>query len=180
MKHRCLPRTCLLLGSKTEVLLTHGDSVATVPEGFRVVCRSGDIVAGLECADRKLYGVQFHPEVDLSPDGTAMLKNFLYDVCGLSGTYSMGCRQELAIEMIQKTVGDKKVLVLVSGGVDSSVCAALLHRAIGPERIIALHIDHGFMRHEESSGVVDALQAIGLPIKVLRAETEFAQVRHHT
>lgn len=160
------------------MLLTHGDSVAAVPDGFRIVSCSGEIVAGLECASRNFYGVQFHPEVDLSPDGVAMFKNFLFGICKLSGSYSMGCRQELAIKMIQETVGEKQVLVLVSGGVDSSVCAALLHRALGPERIIALHIDHGFMRHEESTGVVNALEQLGLPIHVLHGESEFAQVSH--
>jgi GMP synthase (glutamine-hydrolysing) len=132
------------LGTSTEVLLTHGDSVNTLPAGFRVVATSGELIAAIENADKKLYGVQFHPEVDLSVDGTAMLRNFLFGVCGLTGSYSAACRQDLAIEYIRETVGPtKKVLCLVSGGVDSSVCAALLHRAIGSDRLFCLHIDHG-------------------------------------
>jgi len=157
------------------VLLTHGDSVDKVPDGFRVVARSGEIVAGIECAEKQLYGVQFHPEVDLSVDGTAMLKNFLYGVCGLHGLYSKACREELAIAYIRQEVGPtKKVLCLVSGGVDSSVCAALLCKALGPERLICLHIDHGFMRHEESETVVGALAALGVPIDKLDASATFA------
>ena len=164
------------LGASTEVLLTHGDSVDKVPDGFRVIATSGEIVAGIDCAAKKLYGVQFHPEVDLSVDGMAMLKNFLYGVCGLHGLYSKACREELAITYINQEVGPtKKVLCLVSGGVDSSVCAALLHKAIGPERLICLHIDHGFMRHEESDTVVKALSALGVPIERLDASETFAK-----
>ena len=163
------------LGSTSTVLLTHGDSVDKVPEGFTVMARSGELVAGIECAERRLYGVQFHPEVDLSVDGKAMLSNFLYGICGLSGSYSPAHREDLAIDYIQQTVGPtKKVLCLVSGGVDSSVCAALLHKAIGAERLVCLHIDHGFMRHEESSSVVTALRALGVPIEALDATSEFA------
>ena len=164
------------LGDSTQVLLTHGDSVDKVPPGFSVVAKSGELVAGIEHAEKRLYGVQFHPEVDLSVDGTAMLKNFLYGVCQLSGSYSPACRQEIAIEYIRREVGPtKKVLCLVSGGVDSSVCAALLHRALGPERIICLHIDHGFMRHEESATVVQALTALGVPLEAMDASKVFAE-----
>lgn len=163
------------LGTSTEVLLTHGDSVNTLPAGFRVVATSGELIAAIENADKKLYGVQFHPEVDLSVDGTAMLRNFLFGVCGLTGSYSAACRQDLAIEYIRETVGPtKKVLCLVSGGVDSSVCAALLHRAIGSDRLFCLHIDHGFMRHEESAGVVKALRALGVPLEAMDASSDFA------
>ena len=173
-----LDTSCALfdgLSETTEVLLTHGDSVSAVPEGFRVVATSGELVAAIEDEKRQLYGVQFHPEVDLSVDGTAMIKNFLFGVVGLSGSYSAACRQDLAIEYIKKEVGEtKKVLCLVSGGVDSSVCAALIHKAIGAERLICLHIDHGFMRHEESATVVKALEALGVPIEALDATDTFA------
>jgi GMP synthase (glutamine-hydrolysing) len=161
--------------ASTQVLLTHGDSVDKVPDGFKVVARSGELVAAIECAARKLYGVQFHPEVDLSVEGTKMLRNFLYGVAGLAGSYSPACREEIAISYIRETVGpSKKVLCLVSGGVDSSVCAALLHKAIGAERLVCLHIDHGFMRHEESATVVSALGAIGVPLEALDASADFS------
>ena len=163
------------LPENTEVLLTHGDSVDRVPEGFRVVAKSGELVAAIENAERKLYGVQFHPEVDLSVDGIQMIRNFLFGVTGLTGAYSAKCRQELAIEYIRSQVGPtKQVLCLVSGGVDSSVCAALLHRALGAERLHCLHIDHGFMRHEESATVVTALRALGVPLEALDASATFA------
>jgi GMP synthase (glutamine-hydrolysing) len=195
------------VSSRTPVLLTHGDSLNELPAGGRVVARSGDIVAAIEFAERKHYGVQFHPEVDLSKEGTHMLRNFLYRVCGLSGSYSMASREELAIECadlplalpgrgglrphpppppstpttvclarryIRSRVGEKRVLCLVSGGVDSSVCAALLHKAIGRERVIALHVDHGFMREQESATVAAALRAVGVELEVLDATAAFA------
>jgi len=153
------------IASGTQVLLTHGDSLDQLPAGFRIVATSGEITAAIECAEKKMYGVQFHPEVDLSPDGGEMIKNFLMGVCGLSGSFSMLSRQQSAIDYIQSHVADhQKVLNLVSGGVDSAVCAALLNKALGPERIINLHIDHGFMRHEESSTVKTALAAVGVHI----------------
>lgn len=174
----CIERGCALFagvkGGSTEVLLTHGDSLSKLPKGFRIVGRSGEIVAAIECAERRLYGVQFHPEVDLSVDGTTMLRNFLFRICALRASYSMASREQAAIEYIRGVAGDKKVLVLVSGGVDSSVCAALLHKALGPERVVALHIDHGFMRHKESEKVVKALQALGLPLDCVDATAEFA------
>ena len=163
------------LGKRTEVLLTHGDSLDQLPAGFRVVATSGDITAAIESAERKMYGVQFHPEVDLSVEGGTMLKNFLLGVCGLSGSFSMQSREETAIAYIRSNVADhQKVLCLVSGGVDSAVCAALLNKALGAERIINLHIDHGFMRHEESSGVQVALREVGVNIHALDAAADFA------
>jgi GMP synthase (glutamine-hydrolysing) len=162
------------LGASTEALLTHGDSIDTPAPGFLITGRSGDIVAAMECAEKRMYGVQFHPEVDLTTDGNAIFTNFLYKLCGLTGSYTMACREQSAITYIREAVGDKRVLVLVSGGVDSSVCAALLHKALGPERVVALHIDHGFMRHHESRDVVEALSALGLPIEALNATADFA------
>jgi len=97
------------IGASTEVLLTHGDSIDAPAAGFRVVGRSGDIVAAMECAERQLYGVQFHPEVDLSTDGTAIFSNFLFKICGLAGSYTMACREESAISYIREAVGQKQV-----------------------------------------------------------------------
>jgi len=163
------------LGSKSTVLLTHGDSVTTVADGFRTIATSpSGICAAIEDAKRKIYGVQFHPEVDLSEDGVAMLKNFLINVAGFKGDFTPASREEEAIAEIREQVGDENdVLVLVSGGVDSAVCAALLKKAIGPERIYAIHVDHGFMRMDESKTVVTALKEVGLELKVLTCSETF-------
>ncbi|XP_065835881.1 GMP synthase [glutamine-hydrolyzing]-like [Oscarella lobularis] len=163
------------LGPTTEtVLLTHGDSVTEVPDGFRVTAKSGDIVAAIDDEARSLYGVQFHPEVDLTTNGRAMLKNFLYDVAGCTGTYTTETRQEACIRDIQTAVGpSKRVLSLVSGGVDSAVCTALLHKALGRERVIAVHVDNGFMRKNESDDVERSLKRIGVDLDVVRASQAF-------
>lgn len=163
------------ISSPTEVLLTHGDSVKDVADGFSVTATSGNFKVAIENEAKKLYGVQFHPEVDLSVEGTRMLKNFLVGVAGISQTFTMLDRRETAIKLIQEEVGEKEVLVLVSGGVDSSVCAALLNLAIGPERVHALHVDNGFMRLNESAGVKTALEAVGINLRVADAKETFYQ-----
>ncbi len=161
------------LGKDQEVLLTHGDSIGSVASGFRVIASSDGIVVGIENSGKKLYGLQFHPEVDLTENGKEMLKNFLYNISGLSGSYTMEDREKKAIEYICDTVGDKKVLVLVSGGVDSSVCVALLNKALGLEKVHALHIDNGFMRMNESQKVKEALNNIGVKLNVVDASDIF-------
>ena len=148
------------------VLLTHGDSVHKVADGFRVIAKSKGIVAGIECAEKRIWALQFHPEVDLSVNGPTMLRNFLFKAAGCTGSFTMEDRETEAVREIREAVGDSDVLVLVSGGVDSSVCAALLHRALGPERVVAMHIDNGFMRREESSKVAESLKRLGLPLRV--------------
>ncbi len=152
-----------------QVLMSHGDHVGTLAPGFSEIGVSinqsqdqHDIIAAMANPQAKVYGVQFHPEVELTQNGTDMLKNFLYEVCGVSGSFQLKDRIHTAIEEIQETVGNKDVFVLVSGGVDSSVTAALLVKALGSERVYAVHIDSGFMRHKESDGVCEALKAIGL------------------
>jgi GMP synthase (glutamine-hydrolysing) len=159
--------------SKQKVLLTHGDSLESIAKGFEIIAKSDDVVSAIENHEKKLYGVQFHPEVDLTEHGKDVLKNFLYSVAGFSGSYTMEDRQIKAIEYIKATVGDKKVLVLVSGGVDSTVCATLLNEALGPDRVYALHIDNGFMRLNESVKVKAALEKHGLELRVTDASQEF-------
>lgn len=162
------------LSAKQNVLMTHGDSVANVASGFAVIARSGNIVAGIANKDRNLYGVQFHPEVDLTEHGTEMLKNFLTKVAGLEGTHSLADREAEAIRHIKDVVGDRQVLVFVSGGVDSTVCAALLAKALPGERIHAVHVDTGFMRQDESAAVEQALSKAGIDLRVVHAEELFA------
>uniref|UniRef100_A0A7E4W2E9 GMP synthase (glutamine-hydrolyzing) n=1 Tax=Panagrellus redivivus TaxID=6233 RepID=A0A7E4W2E9_PANRE len=143
-----------------KVLLTHGDSVKTnsVAPGFKVIARSGDLVAGIAHESKPIYGVQFHPEVDLTEHGEKMFENFLRRIAELKATYTMDNRQDLCIAEITRIVGDKNVLVMVSGGVDSAVCCALLTKALGADRVVAIHIDNGFMRLNESTGVMEALR----------------------
>lgn len=149
-----------------QALLTHGDSVQDVAVDFKPIALSGPIVAAIANDQRKIYGVQFHPEVDLTTNGKQILKNFLYEVAHLPGDFTMKSREQECIDQIRATVGDTdKVLVLLSGGVDSTVCAALFRRALKAEQVVAFHIDNGFMRKEESTNVEKSLNQLGLEVK---------------
>ena len=144
------------------VLMSHGDSVEVLAEGFKVCATTGDVCAAMYDEQRRLYGVQFHPEVDLTVNGVAMLRNFLYKICGLTGHYALEDRIDTAIKKIKDQVGGGQVLVLVSGGVDSAVSAALLLKALDPDRIHAIHVDHGLMRKNESDIICEQLKHLGL------------------
>lgn len=124
----------------TSVLLTHGDSVGELAEQFHAIAQAKDtdIVAAIAHKTKALMGVQFHPEVDLTVEGRKMFHNFLFNVCKCSGSFTSQCRMQSAIAEIQHVVGDKKVLLLASGGVDSSVCAALLSKALPPSKVALL------------------------------------------
>ena len=165
----------LFQGMETQekVLLTHGDSVENPGNGFRVVAKSGEIIAAIENTQKKFYGIQFHPEVDLTVHGKELLRNFLYEIAGFDGSYTIEDREEKALREIREKVGDKQVLVLVSGGVDSTVCAALVTKALSPEKIIAVHIDNGLMRLHESKKVAHSLTQFGLKLHVIDAAETF-------
>uniref|UniRef100_A0A336KDS9 GMP synthase (glutamine-hydrolyzing) n=1 Tax=Culicoides sonorensis TaxID=179676 RepID=A0A336KDS9_CULSO len=156
------------------VLLTHGDSIDKIGNKLQVgAVSSNDIIASIYNDTLRIYGVQFHPEVDLSQNGKQMLSNFLFGICNLSPSYTMQSRKELCVKHIKDVVGKNKVLVLVSGGVDSAVCAALVRHALEPDQIIAVHIDNGFMRHEESANVEKSLRNIGINLIVKKAYFHF-------
>jgi GMP synthase (glutamine-hydrolysing) len=150
------------LASKQQVLMSHGDSVVELAKGFEVAATSGDVYAAIYDPKRKIYGVQFHPEVDLTVNGKQILYNFLMGICGLTGNYRLDDRIATAIAKIKEKVKDEKILVLVSGGVDSAVSAALLVKALNPDNVYAIHIDHGLMRKNESDLVCDNLKELGL------------------
>jgi len=160
--------------SKQSVLLTHGDSIVSLPTVLKTIAKSGDIITAIEHTSKPIYGVQFHPEVDLTENGVKILSNFC-DVAKCKRDYTDDYRDEKAINEIKSTVGDKgKILVLVSGGVDSSVLAALCYKAIGEDRVKCIHIDNGFMRKDESEQVVKNLQAGGIPCELINASHQFA------
>lgn len=161
------------LPKRQEVLLTHGDSIDKVAENFKVIGSSGNIITAIAHEKNRLYGLQFHPEVDLTKSGKEMFSNFLTGVCGLAGTFSLQDRQTKCLSTIKDAVGDNRVLMLLSGGVDSTVCTALLHKALDPDQVIAVHIDNGFMRKNESISVEASLAAVGLQVKVVKANLEF-------
>uniref|UniRef100_A0A5S6PZ29 GMP synthase (glutamine-hydrolyzing) n=1 Tax=Trichuris muris TaxID=70415 RepID=A0A5S6PZ29_TRIMR len=155
------------------VLLTHGDSIDQVAPSFNVIARSGEIVAGIANVNAGIYGVQFHPEVDLTVNGKTILQNFLFCLAGCQPTFTMESRVQSCLDHIQNEVKDKKVIVLCSGGVDSSVCAALLNRALGRENVVAIFVDTGFLRKNEVELVVESLSNCDINVKVLEKSVEF-------
>jgi GMP synthase (glutamine-hydrolysing) len=133
-----------------------------------------NVHAGIAHQSKPFYGVQFHPEVELSTEGTAMLERFLFDICHLSGSFKLADRLETMLDELKQQVQDRPVFVLVSGGVDSSVVAAALIKALPAKQVYAVHINTGLMRQDESDLVCDALQAIGLThLKRLDAQDFF-------
>ena len=190
------PKTPLFAGLSAEqrVLMSHGDSVKDPAPDFKIVGKShangsdpraggeeASIVVAIANENKKVYGVQFHPEVELSENGVAMLRNFLYGVCALKGDYVLNDRLQEAMDEIRATVGTQNVLVLVSGGVDSNVTAALLLKALGPDQVYAIHIDSGLMRKDESDSVCEALKKLGFKhFRRVDAEQRFLEPLKNT
>ena len=141
------------LGTSNQVWMSHGDRVTNLPPGFKVVGTSEGAPNAMFADDkRRYYGVQFHPEVVHTPSGAALLGNFTHKICGCNGTWSMASFRSDVIARIQKQVGDGRVVCGLSGGVDSSVVAVLLHEAIG-DQLTCILVDHGFMRLNEVAHV---------------------------
>ncbi|MCR5515525.1 MAG: glutamine-hydrolyzing GMP synthase [Lachnospira sp.] len=138
---------------KTITWMSHTDYIAKAPEGFKVIGHTPNCpVAAMENEAKKLYAVQFHPEVMHSVEGQKMIRNFLYNVCECSGDWKMDSFVETTIKQIREKVGDGKVLLALSGGVDSSVAAGLLARAIG-KQLTCVFVDHGLLRKNEGDEV---------------------------
>lgn len=130
--------------------------VDTTPDNFDTIANSDDIpTISIQDSSRKFYGVQFHPEISNTENGSKILRNFLYSICGCVGDWTMESYAKASIDNIRKTVGNKRVLLALSGGVDSSVAAALLSKAIG-DQLSCIFVDHGFMRKNEGDEVEDA------------------------
>ena len=142
------------IAAPTPVWMSHGDSIVRPPAGFVVSANTSNTPTAAMSNDAlKLYGVQFHPEVVHTREGTPLLKNFLFNICGCRGDWNMGSFIDMAVAKIREQVGDKKVLCGLSGGVDSSVAAVLVHRAVG-DQLTCVFVDHGFMRKDEAKQVV--------------------------
>lgn len=142
-------------GGREQVWMSHGDHVARLPNGFKIVGKSeGAPYAFIADTERRFYGVQFHPEVVHTPHGAELFRNFTHNICGCSGDWTMASFKDEAIAKIREQVGNGKVICGLSGGVDSSVTAVLLHEAIG-DQLTCIYVDTGLMRTGESKQVVD-------------------------
>jgi GMP synthase (glutamine-hydrolysing) len=153
--------------------MSHRDAVFEPPEGFVALAATpGSPVAACESSDRGLYGIQFHPEVVHTPYGTEVLTRFLRDIAGCEEQWSPQSVIAEQVARIQEQVGEGRVICGLSGGVDSSVAALLVHRAVG-ERLICVFVDHGLMRLNEAEQVVEAFERFGIPLVHVDAEDRF-------
>ena len=154
-------------------LMSHTDQVTKLPVGFKSVAHTVSCEnAAIENAGKKLYGFQFHPEVESTPNGTAMIRSFLYSVCGAKGDYDLNNLEQQLIADVKKQVGDAHVLLALSGGVDSSVCAALLSKAL-PGQLHCIFVDHGLMRKDEGNEVEAAFKNRDLDFIRVNAQERF-------
>ncbi|MGM5488574.1 MAG: glutamine-hydrolyzing GMP synthase [Nanobdellota archaeon] len=161
------------IDARIRVWMSHGDSVDTLPEGFCVIARTKDHVAGIANTDKDLYGIQFHPEVTHSQYGTIMIDNFVIGICGCKREWTPTHFIEDAKEQIRKTVGTNDVICFVSGGVDSSFIATLLCDTAGIGTVYPVYIE-ALMRKDETEEVTESLKAAGVTnLIVYRAEDEF-------
>jgi GMP synthase (glutamine-hydrolysing) len=156
---------------KSPVWMSHGDHVARVPTGFEIVAESLNAsVCAVQNVRRNLYGVQFHPEVNHTPKGELLIDTFVRKICGCTGQWTPGHIIEDAVERIRRQVGSDRVILGLSGGVDSSVAAALIHRAIG-DQLTCVFVDNGLLRRGEGDQVMAAFGE-NLGVKVIRVDAE--------
>lgn len=161
------------LPEKGVTWMSHGDYMERVPEGFSLMAHSEACPNVAICDEtRGFYGVQFHPEVNHTENGTAMIRNFLYEVCGAKGDWTMGDYKQTAIRLVREKVGQGKVLLALSGGVDSSVAAALVAEAVGSQ-LTCVFVDHGLMRLHEGDEVEQAFSKWDINFVRVNAEETF-------
>jgi GMP synthase (glutamine-hydrolysing) len=161
-------------GTRHQVWMSHGDRVTALPPGFRVIGTStGAPFAAIADEKRRIFAVQFHPEVVHTPDGAKLLANFVHNIAGLKGDWTMAAYREQAVEAIRRQVGAGKVICALSGGVDSSVAALLIHEAVG-DQLTCILVDHGLMRKNEAAEVVEMFRKhYNLPLILVDASDKF-------
>jgi GMP synthase (glutamine-hydrolysing) len=157
----------------SQVWMSHGDTILKLPDHFEVISSTHDVeVAGYRIKGEETYGIQFHPEVYHTTEGSILLHNFVVDICGCDQSWTPDSFIETSIENIKQTVGDEKVVLGLSGGVDSSVAAILLHKAIG-SKLHCIFVDNGLLRKNEFNKVLDSYKGLGLNVSGIDAKDRF-------
>jgi len=157
----------------TQVWMSHGDTIVKMPKGFEITGSTADVKAGAyRITEEKTWGIQFHPEVYHTADGRKMLENFVIDICGCSGSWTPASFAESTIESLKKQIGEEKVILGLSGGVDSTVAASLLNRAIG-RNLICIFVDNGLLRKNEFHNVMDSYLGMGFNVTGVDAGQRF-------
>lgn len=158
---------------ESQVWMSHGDSIIKIPNSYRIVASTPDVrVGAFKVDDEQTWGIQYHPEVFHTSEGTKMLKNFVVGVCGCSQSWTPASFVQEAIEQIRAQLGSDKVVLGLSGGVDSSVAALLLHRAVG-DNLTCIFVDHGLMRKNEPAQVLESYKTLGLNVIGVNASQKF-------
>lgn len=161
-----LPRT-------TQVWMSHGDTITSVPSDYRIIASTEEVrVAAYRIAGEETWGIQFHPEVYHSTDGTQLLKNFVVGICGCRQEWTSEGFVEATVRELRETLGDERVVLGLSGGVDSSVAAVLLHKAIG-KNLYCIFVDSGLLRKNEFEEVLESYKNMGLNVKGVKAGAKF-------
>jgi len=160
--------------SKTQTWMSHGDSIQKLPQGFTATATTGNTpIAAAQNYRKRLYGLQFHPEVEHTPKGKSMIRNFLFDVCGCRRSWTMKSFAKSSITEIRERIGNQKVILGLSGGVDSSVTALLIHKAVG-KNLTCIFVDNGLLRKNESAQLKERLkQHLNINIKFVSAKSKF-------
>ncbi len=161
------------LPSPTQVWMSHGDTITRVPDSYRIVASTEDVrVAAFHIEGEQTWGIQFHPEVYHSTDGKQLLKNFVAGICGCSQSWTSESFVETTVRELREKLGDDKVVLGLSGGVDSSVAAVLLHKAIG-KNLYCIFVDSGLLRKNEFEEVLESYKNMGLNVKGVKAGAKF-------
>jgi len=157
----------------SQVWMSHGDTIKKVPSNYKVIASTSDVeFAGYHIEGEQTYGIQFHPEVYHSLEGAVLLKNFMVDICGCSQDWTPDSFVDESVAQLKAQIGDDKVILGLSGGVDSSVAAVLLNKAIG-KNLHCIFVDNGLLRKNEFSQVLDSYQHMGLNVKGVNASDKF-------
>lgn len=159
--------------SKSQVWMSHGDTIKKIPENYRLICSTEDVeFAGYEVRDEQTYAIQFHPEVYHTEFGAQILKNFVVNICKCSQSWTPDSFIDVTVSDLRQKIGSDKVIMGLSGGVDSSVAATLLHRAIG-QNLYCVFVDNGLLRKDEFESVLESYRGLGLNVKGVNAKQEF-------